>query len=425
MGTTHSAAPPGLVIVGAGPAGLMAAIAAAEAGARVALCEQLPRPGTKLLATGGGRCNLTNAAAPDAIAAGFGRAARFMRPALDAMGPARIRQFFAGLGVPTHSADGFHYFPLSETAEDVRRALWRRCERLGVDLRLRTRATGLLIDGAAVAGVPAVRGVCTDRGDIPAPRVLIATGGRSYPRLGATGTGYQLAREAGHSIVEPVPALVPLILRETWPRTCAGATLPAARIWIDLPRHARTGRTGIVLVTHGGLSGPAVLDLSGDVSRLLAERGDVPLRLDLRPDLSAADWLALFDQWQRTSGRKMLRNLLDAWLPASLAAALCGLAGIARDARPADVTRARRLALADLLTRLPATVTGTEGFGKAIITRGGVSLREVDPRTLQSRLLAGLHFAGEILDLDGPCGGYNLTWAFASGRLAGQAAAGA
>ncbi|HUT34043.1 MAG TPA: NAD(P)/FAD-dependent oxidoreductase [Planctomycetota bacterium] len=400
-----------ITIVGAGPAGLMAAVAAAEAGARVVVCEQMARPGVKLLATGGGRCNLTNTADAATVMARFGRQGRFMAPALAAMDGPRLRAFLAGLGVPTHAPDGFHVFPQSSSARSVLDALLGRAEALGVRL----------LTGAEVTGMSR-EGIETSRGAIPCSRVVIATGGKGYPALGATGTGYRLAEQAGHSIVPPVPALVPLVTAERWVKRVAGVTLPEAEVWVDLAKQRRTTSVGPLLFTHRGLSGPAVLDLSGDVAGLLADGSPVPLRVNLAPGTPSATWLARFDAWHRAHGKRLVRTLLAAHLPASLAAEVCRLAGCA-EARASGATSAQRLALASLISALSFGITATEGFGQAVVTRGGVALKEVDPRTLQSRLRRGLFFAGEVLDLDGPCGGYNLQWAFASGALAGRSAA--
>jgi len=459
-----------VAVIGGGPAGLMAAIAAAERGRTVVLLEQLDRPGVKLLATGGGRCNLTNTLPPDEFMGRFGRHGRFMQPALAAMDSRGLRQFFDALGVPTHAPDGVHVYPVSEKALTVQQALRRRSAQLGVAVCLGVRVTGLWMDAPRVPGesppsrvaCPArrslgmappagetcprnsgvgmppspqnlgkplrivhhsLRGVETAGGRVAAPRVVIATGGRSYPELGATGTGYDLARQAGHTMVEPTPALVPLVTRETWPGECAGVAVSPARVWIDLAKQPRAGVTGDILFTHTGLSGPAVLDLSGDVAALLPTRGSVPLRIDLAPGTTVAEWSARFDRWQAVGGEKTARALLDRYLPRSLAAAVCAAAGIHPLARPAGITRPQRRTLAEHLAALPLTVTGTEGWASAMVTRGGVGLKEVDPRTLESRRVAGIFFAGEILDLDGPSGGFNLQWAFSSGHLAGAASA--
>ena len=433
-----------LVIVGAGPAGMMAAIAAAEAGQgvrspddvrrlapsspRVVLLEQLDRPGAKLLVTGGGRCNLTNTLRPEAFMAHFGRLGRFMAPALAALDSHGLRELLNGLGVPTHVREGHSVYPASESAKDVLAALRHRLKALGVEERHGVRVTGLRLEEAkphrsAEPPRRVLRGVETAKGHLDAERVIVATGGRSYPALGATGAGYEIARQAGHTIVEPTPGLVPLVTRQTWPGELAGVSLPQARVWIDLPKCSKAGVTGPVLFTHTGLSGPAVLDLSGDVAAMLARRETVPIRLDFVPGTSAHDWLARFDAWQAAGGAKMIGELLADEVPRSVAKLLCELAGVRPSDRPTYVSRGLRRTLAALLAGASLEVTGTEGFDKAMVTRGGVSLQQVDPRTLGSKRLPGLYFAGEVLDLDGPSGGFNLQWAFSSGYLAGLSAA--
>jgi predicted Rossmann fold flavoprotein len=406
-----------VAVIGGGPAGLMAAIAVAEAGAKVVVLEQLDRPGAKLLASGGGRCNLTNTLRPAPFMDCFGRQGRFMQPALQMLGSAALRRFFDSLGVATHAPDGFHVYPVSNSAVSVQSALWRRVKELGAAVRLGERVTGLWIESGAL------QGVLTAGGRVAAPRVVLATGGRGYPSLGGSDGGYELARQAGHTMVEPATALVPLVAAERWPRRCAGVSVSPARIWIDLPRQSKAGLTGDVLFTHTGLSGPAALDLSGDVSVLLRRHKEVPLRMDLVPGTSAEDWLGRFDAWQERAGTRTMRLLLDQHLPRSLAAVACSLAGLHPDDRPSRVSRESRRALAGLLTALPLMITGTEGWDRAMVTRGGVSLKEVDPKTLAGKRLAGLYLAGEVLDLDGPSGGFNLQWAFASGHLAGKAIA--
>jgi predicted Rossmann fold flavoprotein len=221
----------------------------------------------------------------------------------------------------------------------------------------------------------------------------------------------------------PVPALVALRLQETWLCQCAGVGL-RGRVWIDLPGRARRGQTGDVLITHRGLSGPGVLDLSSEVSELLGRgaRKSVPLRLEACAGVGKAQWKERLEGWRRHEGRRRLEMLLAQHLPARLAELFCRQAGCLGRAA-AQTSAAQGQALAGMLAALSLTASGTEGFASAMVTRGGVSLRQVDPRTLQSRLLAGLFFAGEVLDLDGPCGGYNLQWAFSSGRLAGLSAA--
>jgi len=406
-----------VVVVGAGPAGLMAAIAAAGAGAAVTVCEQLDRAGAKLMATGGGRCNVTRDGPPDAFCAAYGRQGRFAGPALAAMDAAALRRWLAGLGVETVVESGGAVF-CADGAPAVRAALLRRCAAASVDLRVKTAVRSLRIASGAVIAV------ATGAGDLPADCVVIAAGGRSYPDLGGTGGGYGLARQAGHDVIAPTPALVGLRTRESWPRRCAGVALPAASLRIGLRGRAARAAAGGVLFTHHGISGPAVLDLSGDVARLLLDRPDVPLVLSMT-DTPPAEWSGRIDGWRTRFGRKHVRTLVADALPRRVADVLCDLAGAAPETRAAELPAEAARALAAALTALTLTVVGTDGFARAMVTRGGVALRQVDPRTLGSRLTRGVLLAGEVLDLDGPCGGYNLQWAFASGRLAGASAGGA
>jgi len=248
----------------------------------------------------------------------------------------------------------------------------------------------------------------------------VATGGRGYPALGGGAAGYDLARQAGHTVVEPTPALVPLVVREAFFRSCAGASLSSACVRIVAAGEPRAGVAGEVLFTHTGLSGPVILDLSGDVAALLRKQESVPLLLDLAPGTTPAQWRRRLEEWRASDPRKTVVGLLDRHLPRSLAAAVAALAGIGPTVRPTRVIVRSRDLVTKLLTALPLTVTGTGGWDLAMVTRGGVSLKEVDPRTLASRRVAGLSFAGEVLDLDGPSGGFNLQWAFSSGYLAGR-----
>lgn len=406
-----------VIVVGAGPAGLMAAIFAASAGRRVGLCEQMPRAGMKLLSTGGGRCNITNTLDRGPFMAAFGRQGRFMEPALAQLTSQDLRDFMAGLGVPTIAPDGFHVYPASESAADVQQALLREATRRGIALMLDTKVEALRTEDHAV------RGLETNRGFIGAPRVILACGGKSYPKLGANGSGYALAAQAGHTIVEPLPVLVPLATREEWPGRCAGISLPGVEAWIDLPRVRQTRLSGGLVFTHHGVSGPPILDLSREAIPLLHKNGHVPIRIELLPGRTSAAWLELFAAWQHDQGRRMVVRLLGELLPARLAETLAAVATVDTSVCAAEFARPAREKLAELLSACPLTVTGAGDFDDAMVTRGGVRLRDVDPHTLQSRITRGLFFAGEILDLDGPCGGYNLQWAFSSGRLAGAAAA--
>lgn len=403
-----------LAVVGAGAAGQIAAIAAAECGRRVVLLEQMPRAGMKLLASGGGRANLTNMLGRAEIENAFGRQGRFMGPALNIMAPAALREFLARLGVETVADDQLRVYPASQRAADVQAALGRRIEQLGVQINLSCLVSRLWVEDGRLVGVE------TSNGRIQAERVLLACGGRSWPTLGGTGGGYALARQAGHKIVEPMPSLVPLVTQERWLAKLAGVSLASVRVWIALPKQSKAGITGDILFTHRGLSGPAVIDLSGTVAQLLHRVRCVPLRIELLAGMDVSRWNREMESWRVSAGRRLVVRLLREKLPASLARELCRLAGLDEQVVAAQLSAVGRRTLSGLLGSLELTVTDTEGFETAFVTRGGVKLKEVNPETLQSRLLPGLYLAGELLDLDGPTGGFNLQWAFASGWLAGK-----
>jgi len=406
-----------IVVIGAGPAGLAAAIAAAQKAADVTVLEQMSRPGAKLLATGGGKCNLTNVLPALDLAGRFGRQGRFMLPALEALSPDALRQFFTDRGVPTRCDDGFHYFPISQRAGDVLDALIEECYRYRVRILTGQTVTGLQCEDDRVTGV------ITENEQFAADRVIVATGGKGYPGLGGKGIGYALAAKAGHEIVEPTPGLVGLRTAESWPGECTGISFTDTEVSIDLPKYRQYRGKGELLFTHRGISGPAVIDLSAEVGVLLRKHPGVPLRINLFAARTAGYWQEQFNRWQQENGKKHVINWLSEGLPHSVAEALCREAGDVGHRKAAEFSGAEREKLALMLTAAPVTATGSEGWEKAMVTRGGVSLKKVDPNTLESRLISGLYFAGEVLDLDGPCGGFNLQWAFSSGWLAGGSAA--
>lgn len=392
------------------------AAAMAPAGSRVVVCERLPAPGRKLLATGGGRCNFTTARPEASIPDAFGRYGRFLVPALRTLGPDQLRQWFAEAGVAAAVEPDGSVFPASQRAADVLAALLAAGRRRGARIVGQTPVSALLVEHGAV------RGVTTANGPIHAPRVVLAAGGCSYAALGSDGSGFALADAAGHHVVPPLPALVPLVTTETWPHALAGIVLPQARLSLGTSGRGRLERQGIVLFTHRGLSGPAVLDLSGDVAAAIAAADSAQVTLRPIAERDEAAWLRQFADWRQAGGGRALHNLLAGEFPRAFAAALCRLAELpegplARTPRPA------LLRLARLCGDLPLTIPATEGWSRAMVTRGGVALDEIDPHTLQSRLVRGLYLAGEVVDLDGPCGGYNLTWAFASGALVAQTSA--
>lgn len=399
-----------LFIVGGGPAGLMAAVSAAAAGCRVGVAEYLPSTGRKLLASGSGKCNLTNLLPPEEMAVRFTANPRRVLPALRAFPPEELRLWFRRRGVPTSPVDGFHCFPDSQKATDVLDALLREAARHGVRIFCGTAVEKLLISGGAVVGCRA------GRREFSAGRMILAAGGNGYPALGARGLGYRLAESTGHTVRTPVPALVGLRTKEEWPARLAGITVERARAGFGRTR----SRDGVLLFTKTGVSGPAVLDLAGEVNRALLTTRTATLTLRFETARTAEFWRTELERRRQSDGRKPIEALLAESFPRRLAETLAELAGC-HGARLAGITAAARNRLCALLDAMPLEIIGSDGWEKAMATSGGVPLEEVNPRTLESRRISGLRFAGEMLDVGAPCGGYNLQWAFSSGRLAALA----
>lgn len=410
-----------ILVLGGGPAGMMAAIAAARNGAKVTLLERMPELGLKLCATGGGRSNLTNTLDNDMFMEKLGRQGRFAEPALSLMGSESLREFLAAVGVKTHVPNGFHVYPISENATQVRDALLAEVQRCKVKVLTNMQVVELIRNGDRVGGIK------LSKGSMTADAVIIATGSCGYPALGGNDSGYALARSVGHTMAPLAPALVPIITRERWPGELAGVSLTDVRVWVDLPGHSKEGMRGDLLFTHNGISGPAVLDMSGGIAKLLTKQFAVPMRIEILPRETLAQTLERFDTWRSGSGKKQMANLLaeGCGLPHSFVKQLLTLAGAEPEVIAAELPAATRDQLVNLLHSLPLTARDTEGFKRSMVVRGGIALRDITSETLESEKLWGLHFAGEVLDIDGPCGGFNLQWAFASGWLAGLAAAGA
>ena len=403
-----------VLIVGAGPAGLTAAVNAAKNGCRVIVFEKENQAGLKLLASGGGRCNLTNTLDVPQFAEAFGREGRFTLKALKLFPPEKLREFFAANGVETEVTDGFHVFPESGHARDILTVLLNLCKDLNVEIRSSCKVEKLVIENNQLKGIQ------TENGREDGDCVIIAGGGKGYPKLGGDGSAYSLAEQAGHKINIPLPALVGLCCLEKWPGRCTGISFAAVNAAIDLPKYRKNICSGELLFTHHGVSGPAIIDLAGNVSRLLAKTHEVPLIINLFPWTTFENWQKVFKERQISSGKKQIVSVLAQDVPKALAREFCYLAGIEPDMKTAELKAENRNKLCSLLNTLPLTIKSTDGWDKAMLTCGGVALKKVNPDTLESRLLPGLFFAGEVLDLQGPCGGYNLQWAFASGTLAGS-----
>jgi predicted Rossmann fold flavoprotein len=402
------------VIVGAGAAGLMAAIRAAGRGRRVLLLEKGKKPGVKILMSGGTRCNITHDCDARGIVAAFGPNGKFLHSPLAALGPRETVEFFEAAGVATKVEETGKVFPVSNRAVDVLDALLRRLARSGATLSLNEPARDVLAhpDGGFR--------VVTSSRTVTCENVLITTGGQSYPGSGTTGDGYAWAAAFGHTIVPPRPALVPLTVRADWVAQLRGVTLPDVNLKVlDAAGRVFAQRRGSMLFAHFGLSGPAPLDVSRAVSGH-PEPASLTLEVDFLPGESEPDFDAFVRDSTAASGKQLLAGVLSARITRRVVDQLLVICGLSVDRRAAALSKVDRQKIVAAVKRLRIPLTGTLGFEKAEVTAGGVSLNEVDSRTMQSKPKPGLYFAGEILDLDGWIGGYNFQSAWSTGWLAGR-----
>jgi len=411
-----------VIVVGAGAAGLWAAWRAATLGAQVLLLEKTPRTGTKVLASGGTHCNLTTTLGPDEARALFGtRGSRFLQHAFWNLPPLAVRERFGEWGVPTVEAPLEKVYPASGRAKDVRDALERAAREAGARIVLDAPVVAIERRGDEWAAVVA------GGTSYAAARLVLACGGKSYPRTGTTGDGYVWLEQLELPLVETVPALVPLTSTDAWARALSGIALQDVEARVVAPSGRTLGRRRRpVLFTHEGLSGPAVMDLSEPVARAVASSSVDGWRiaLDLVPDMSREVLRDVFLAAAAERGRPKFSRVLPVALPARLREHLLELAGLeGDDVRLADVSREARHGLIEAVKSLAVTVDGTTGFDKAEVTAGGLDLSAVEPRTLAVRGRPGLFVCGELLDLQGPIGGLNFQAAFATAELAGAAAA--
>ncbi len=418
-----------LLVAGAGPAGMAAAIAAARMGRRVGVLDKAARPGVKILLSGGNRCNLTHDCDAAEISKAFGRAgAKFLGAALRELGPRELRAWIESLGVPTKVEPGGKVFPISDRAVDVRDALERELVRSGAIFIGKAAVRSVAI--AATERATETFVVETTAGTFTAPQLVLAMGGQSYPRVGTTGDGYALAVSLGHTLVPPTPALVPLLIDVPWMRELSGVTLDDVTLALEVIGRVFEQCRGGFLFTHFGLSGPAPMNLGGAVAEALASSvaASVALRINFLPSTTRATLESQLTAAASTStmtDQRLLRTWLADRLPRRVAESLLLTAKIPLERALPQIANSERGRLLDALFATRVPVAGTRGFDFAEVTRGGVALYEVDPTTLASRVVPGLYLAGELLYLDGPIGGYNFTAAFATGMLAGHSAAAA
>jgi predicted Rossmann fold flavoprotein len=413
-----------VAVIGGGPAGMMAAGRAAEMGARVVLLEKNESLGKKLLITGKGRCNLTrNEVDLKEIVSQFGKNGKFLFSSLAEFGPREVMKFFEDRKLPVKTERGGRVFPVSNKSYDVLRVMEEYLKKNKVKILFGSEIVGFKSDGKKIKGVKLKH----EKGKpgrkiVTADKFILCTGGKSHPTTGSTGDGYQWVKYLGHTIIAPAPALVPIKTKETWVKEVQGLSLKNVEISLIQNGKKQDSRFGEMLFTHFGLSGPIVLDISKYAGELAA-KGEVVVSIDLKPALNAEQLDTRLQRDFKDNGKKDFVNYLPELLPQKMIALMISLSGIDPRKKINVVTGAERKKLVGLLKDLRLTFDGTVGFAQAVVTSGGVNLKEVDSKTMRSRIVDNLFFAGEILDVDGPTGGYNLQICWSTGYAAGTYAA--
>lgn len=401
-----------VLIIGGGPAGMAAALYALRAGADTILLEKNEKTGKKLYITGKGRCNLCNACDLNTLIDSVPRNPRFLYAAFRFLPPNKLMEDIEGLGCPTKVERGQRVYPISEKASDVTRALMHGIENAKV--MLNTEVERLLFGAGTVCGV-----VLKDGRRIAADAIVVATGGLSYPMTGSTGDGYRFAREAGHTVETCFPSLVPINLQGEWWKPLQGLSLKNVLLSMWSNGKKQFAKQGEMLFTHFGISGPLVLSMSAH----LVETDNVRIEIDLKPALTEEILDNRLMRDLAAESRKLLTTVMTGYLPSAMAPIFPSIAGIEPDKVAGQVTAKERRKLARLFKHLPLGFAGLRSFSEAVITRGGVNVKEIEPSTMASKKIDGLYFAGEVLDVDGYTGGFNLQIAFSTGSLAGASAA--
>ncbi|MEK7573966.1 MAG: NAD(P)/FAD-dependent oxidoreductase [Patescibacteria group bacterium] len=427
-----------IAVVGAGPAGMMAAGAAAESGAKVILLEKNNQLGKKLLLTGNGRCNITNAESDlRKLVENYGEDGKFLFRAFFVFGPEKVIDFFEGLGVktkivPTKSRilddkaigkNGNRVFPASEKVADVLNALKKYLLKNKVNICLNSRVSRVIRKSNKIEKL-----IAGDK-EIIAKKYIFCVGGKSYPATGSTGDGFKWASDLGHSVSELSPALTPIKLKEDWAKELRGLALNDVKISVFKNNKKYIQEIGDVLFTHFGFSGPAILNISKKIGELLkqglpaGQAGEVKLYLDLFPNFGIENLAEKIQEKIAKNPKKSLKNLLTDFMPQRLIPVFIKNLGLEADRQASNLAKKEREAIAKLLKNIEVVATELLGFNSAMATSGGVLLKEIDDKTMKSKIIDNLFFAGEIINIDGRTGGFNLQACWSTGYLAGKSAA--
>lgn len=401
------------IIVGGGAAGMMAAYHAALNGQKAVLYEKNEKLGKKVYITGKGRCNITNASDMDVLFNNVMSNRKFLYSAFYAYDNQQVISFFEDNGTPIKIERGNRVFPVSDHSSDVINCLARAMKKSGVEVCLNTEVKGILIEDGAAKGV-----VLADGEKCLADKVIVATGGLSYKTTGSTGDGMRWAKDVGHTVVDCTPSLVPFNIKEDWTRELQGLALKNVSVSIYNGKKKLYEDFGEMLFTHFGVSGPMILSASGSIKPSMFKE-ELTLYIDLKPAIDQEQLdkriLKMFEE----TINKQFKNSINKLLPAKMIPVIIELSGIDPDKKVNEISKEERQGLVKLLKKLPCTVVGLRDWNEAIITKGGISVKEINPSTMESKLIKGLYFCGETLDLDALTGGYNLQIAWSTGYLAG------
>lgn len=418
MSLKSSTMPNDVIVVGGGPAGMMAAGRAAELGAKVLLLEKNSSLGRKLLITGKGRSNITKAEFNSKeLVKKYGKEGDFLLHALSIFGPKETVDFFEKNGLKIKVERGRRVFPETDSARDVLNVLIGYLKNNRVEIMSNSEVKEIVKDGKKISKL-----ILSNGREISAKNYILCTGGKAFPGTGSTGDGYEWAEKLGHRIEKLRPALVPIKIQEDWPKKLQGLSLKNIELSVLQNGKKKDKRFGELLFAHFGISGPIVLDLSGHIGEF-SERGEVKLLLDLKPALDSQSLDKRLQSDFAKYANKFFKNALDDLLPQKLISVIIEFSGIDPLKKVNLITKEERRGLARLLKNLEMTVSSLLGFGYAIVTSGGISLREIDSKTMKSKIIDNLFFAGEIINLHGPTGGYNLQVCWSTGYLAGQSTA--
>ena len=405
-----------VIVVGSGASGLISAIQTAKSGKSTLLLEKLSSIGSKLKATGGGRCNLSNTLDNTSFMQSFGKNGRFMTTALDNLDHKQLMEFFKSIGVDTHIPDGFRIFPITHNSSTIIDALKNELLRLNVEILFNAKVEEILVENNNIIGLK------TDNVVYDTTNIILATGGLGYPILGSTGDGYKMVENIGHTTTLLYPAMMPLNTKENWQGNCTADTIAKAIIKVNLPdkKLKKIKASGDLIFTKKGLRGPVILDFAREITPYLDKYDEVPILINITKGMNEDDILKYIKQQTILNPHGTISEHLSKIIPLNVINELCKLSDINPNSTIKNISGNAKNNLIKSLAWTPFIITGHDGFDKAMITRGGIKLKEIDSNTMQSKLIDGLYFCGEIVDLDGPCGGYNLQWAFSSGYLAGK-----